>query len=154
MLLILMRHGKAEPKKSGISDFERELTEVSRLEVSLVAKLFPVKPSVIFTSPLKRAVQTAEEVSRVLEGVEIKVDWRLEPERASLSSLRDLDILSYSSAVVIGHAPSIEEIASSLIGGCRIKIIAGSALGLELDDIDLGKGLLKFFITPEIASRA
>jgi len=149
-----MRHGRAEPKKPGKSDFERELTDAGRLEVSLVARLFPIKPSIIFTSPLKRAVQTAEEISRSLGGTEVKIDWSLEPERASISSLRRLDLLKYGSAVVVGHAPSIEEIASSLIGGCRIKMPAGSALGLELDDLDLGMGLLKFFITPEVASRA
>lgn len=154
MFLILMRHGRSEPKKPGKSDFERELTDAGRLEVSLVARLFPIKPSIIFTSPLKRATQTAEEISRALGGAELRVNWALEPERASISSLRELNLLKYSSAVIVGHAPSIEEIASSLIGGCRIKMPAGSALGLEIDELDLGRGLLKFFITPEVASRA
>ena len=154
MLLILMRHGRAEPKRAGLSDFERGLTELGRLEVSLVTRLFPVKPLVIFTSPLRRAVETAEEVSRTLSGVEVRRDWGLEPERASLSSLREMNLMSYESAVIVGHAPSIEDIASTLIGGCRVKMPAGSALGLEVSSIDLGQGILKFFITPEVASRA
>ena len=151
MFLILMRHGKAFPKKPGTSDFDRNLTPAGRTDVTLVARLIPVKPSVIYTSPFKRAVETAKEVARVMGDIDIKVEWSLEPERASLTSLRDLQILKHKVALIVGHAPSLDNIASTLIGGCRIKMPAGSALGIELDEIDYGKGLLKFFITPEVA---
>jgi phosphohistidine phosphatase len=153
MLLVLMRHGKAEPKKSSLSDFDRRLTDVGKEDVALVARLLPVKPEIIFTSPLKRAVETAEIASRELGGVEVKVAWELEPERASLSSLRELNVLNYSSVLLVGHAPSLEELASTIIGGGRIKMPSASVAGIELSDVDLGRGVLKFLITPEIARK-
>ncbi len=148
-----MRHGKAEPKKPGMGDSERRLTEAGREDVALVARLIPVKPEIVFTSPFKRAVETAEIVSRELGGVEVRVVWELEPERASLSSLRELNLLECSSALLVGHAPSLEELTSTLIGGGRVKMSSGAAAGVELSDLDLGKGVLKFLITPEIARK-
>lgn len=154
MLLIIMRHGKAVPKKPGMSDFERTLTDEGKEDVELVANLFPKKPDIVFSSPLKRAVETAGIVAEVAGGTPVKESWVLEPEQASLTSLRELEVTKYEVAVVIGHAPSVEEIASVLIGGGRIKMPAGSAVGIETCEIDLGAGTLKFFITPEIARKA
>ncbi len=148
-----MRHGKAEPKKPGLSDFDRELTDEGRKDVEAVAKLIPVLPEVIYTSPLKRAVQTASIVSKVMGGVGVREAWLLEPEEASLSGLRDLSA-GVGSTLFVGHAPSVNELASALIGGGRIKMPAGSAVGIEASEIDLGGGTLKFFVTPEVARKA
>ncbi len=149
-LLAFMRHGKAEPKKPGVSDFERRLTEEGREDVKLVARALPFKPSVIYHSPLKRAVETAEIVSKVT-GAPMKEAWGLEPEQASLSSLRDLN--PPENAVLVGHAPSLTEIVSTLIGGGRLKLKAGGLAVLDVADLDLGRATLLLLITPDSARR-
>jgi len=121
-LLAFMRHGKAEPKKPGMADGERRLTPEGREDVKLVAKALPFKPSVIYHSPLRRAAETAEILSKEL-GVGAREAYALEPEQASLSSLRELN--PPDRAVLVGHAPSLPDIVSTLIGGGRVKLRAG-----------------------------
>ena len=150
MLLCFFRHGKAE-KTGDKPDFERELTPEGRLDVRLVAKLLPFKPTRIFTSPLKRAVQTASIIAE-LYGVKYEVFQELKPETARLSSILRLSLAD--GTVLVGHAPSIEEIISELIGGGHIKLKAGSAAVLEFDEnVEAGSGRLVLLITPETARR-
>ncbi len=148
--LVFMRHGKAEPKKPGVADAERRLTDEGRRGVEAVAKLIPFKPSIIFHSPLVRARETAEIIARVT-GAQVREARELEPEVASLSSIRDLN--PPDKAVLVGHAPSLNEIVSALIGGGRIKIRAGGMAVLSVEDLDLGKAVLLALIPPDIALR-
>ncbi|MEM0085435.1 MAG: histidine phosphatase family protein, partial [Zestosphaera sp.] len=66
MLIALMRHGEAEPKKPGVSDDERSLTQDGRLQVIKVASVLGLKPRYVVSSPLKRALETAEIVAGIL----------------------------------------------------------------------------------------
>ena len=65
MELVLMRHGKAEPRTDAKADFERELTSIGRKKVKQAARglaqcLYSGRDIMIWSSPLLRAVQTAE----------------------------------------------------------------------------------------------
>ena len=60
-----MRHGKAEPRSDAKPDFERELTSVGRKKVKQAAQglarcLYNDRNVQIWSSPVKRALQTAE----------------------------------------------------------------------------------------------
>lgn len=150
MRIIIFRHGEAEEKRPGISDEERRLTEKGRKDVECVAKVLPWKPSIIFTSPLIRAVETAKIVANI-HGLEVVVD-ALRPEKTSLEGVKELQLVD--GAVLVGHAPSIEKLVSELIGGGSIKLRAGSATGLEIKGVCRGCATLIFLITPDICSQA
>ena len=153
MIIVLIRHGKAEEKRPGVNDSERSLTEEGIKDVIYLSSLIPYTPEVIYSSPYKRAVETAEIIAKELGGVEVRPDWRLEPEAASVDSLREIGLDKYSTVFVVGHAPSIDEIGRYLIGGGNFRLPAGGALGIETKGLDYGKGLLRFLITPDVARK-
>jgi len=149
MIICFVRHGKAEEKKPGQSDEERRLTEEGRRGVELVARALPLeRVTRIYTSPLVRARESAEIVARV-RGGEIVVTDALHPSKASLEELKKLEIAE--GTVFIGHAPSIENIVSEIIGGGAIKMKAGAAACIDLGEksLDKGSGVLIALIPPQ-----
>lgn len=148
--LIIFRHGEAEEKKPGQRDEERKLTVKGRRDVEVIARVLPWKPSRVYTSPLLRAVETAKIIADIY-GIEVVVTEYLKPEQTCIENLSKLDIIDNS--VLVGHAPSIEKIVSDLIGGGNIKLKAGSAIGIELDNLCRGCGTLIFLLIPEALHR-
>src|SRR5579883_1178527 len=70
MQVLLLRHGIAEDGHAGQSDAERALTNEGRKKLRQVlqrAATAGVQPDLILSSPLKRALQTAEIAKRVLK---------------------------------------------------------------------------------------
>jgi len=148
MFLLVMRHGKAEPKKPELEDEKRKLTDEGRKDVEYVAKILPNKPSRILCSPMVRAKETAEIVAR-LHGVKYEVVQELLPENVSVDSLGKL--VKEENVLLIGHAPSVEEFVSELIGGGRVKMKAGAVAGLDVEEFKRGGAKLVYLITPQIA---
>lgn len=69
MELLLLRHGIAEDAGHGLSDAERALTREGKDKLHRVLKRAAdagVKPTLILSSPLKRARETAEIAAEVL----------------------------------------------------------------------------------------
>jgi phosphohistidine phosphatase len=121
MKLIFLRHGLAEGHFSfdQDADFERELTEEGMSRLNKTFKIFKkVQPSidVIFSSPLARAIQTAE------------IFWSYY-EDSDLEMMADLDILDDPRHLVeyisflpsdgcyafIGHDPHITKVVAALL---------------------------------------
>jgi phosphohistidine phosphatase len=121
MEILIMRHGEAVGAAPGLGDAGRFLTEkgrrVTRRVARWLAKKSKRRPVAIWTSPLVRAVQTAEIVAEIvgLDGEVVAC--------AELSPGRDPgDLLSLLSArsprgpiALIGHEPSLSVLASSLL---------------------------------------
>ncbi len=147
-MIAFVRHGKAEPRGSK-PDEERSLTSEGRREVEAIARIMPFKPSIIFTSPLKRAVETADIIAKV-HGVEYRIAEELSPATLCLESMKKISGLSDKS-VIVAHAPSIERVVSSLVGGGYIHLKAGGLAVVELEDIEAGAGRLELLIQPQIA---
>ena len=64
MELYLLRHGDAEPRGTLTSDAERALTAKGKRDVEAVAaqaKIGNVRPDVVLTSPMSRAIDTCHE---------------------------------------------------------------------------------------------
>ena len=150
MIVCFVRHGKAEEKKPGQSDEERRLTEEGRHDVELVSKMLPVaRGAKVYTSPLVRARESAEIIARVLGG-SIEILEALRPNTASLKALESIEISS--DAVFVGHAPSLENIVSDLIGGGAIKLKAGGAACVDIGDerrLKRGVGVLVLLVQPQ-----
>ena len=70
MRIYVLRHGIGEEASARTPDFKRELTEEGRKKLAAVLRLVRragVPPELVLSSPLVRAVQTAEMAREVLE---------------------------------------------------------------------------------------
>ena len=147
MKLVIVRHGEAEEKKPWIPDEDRRLTEKGRKDVECIAKLIPWRIEVVYTSPLKRAVETAEIIASIHKA-EVRVSDFLRPENVSIENISKLEFKEVTA--LVGHAPSIELLLRDLIGGGRIKLKAGAAAGIETESISKGSAVLIYILTPDI----
>ncbi len=114
MLVYLCRHAQAAP---GEPDELRPLTPEGEAQaVRLGAWLASASPAptVIVSSPLLRARQTASHVARAA-GAELRVDARLAPG-AGVAELRAVVEEFDGQAATIGHQPDCSEIAIALTG--------------------------------------
>lgn len=154
MLLSLMRHGEAEPKKPGVSDDERSLTQDGRVQVIKVARVLNLRPKYVISSPLKRALETAEIMAEIMGVGEVLQRSELLPEYFNLDSLRYLlDSVSLDdkdAVLLIGHSPSLEETIQELLGGFRIYLSPGTLVCLEVKYPDLSSSSLKLYLRPEL----
>lgn len=118
-MLVLVRHGKTERRTEDKDDYERELTEAGRrsLEATLpraLSILEDMNDIYIWSSPAKRALQTAQVVARALETSDIY-------EHSSLYG-HDIEAFLHEVAchdgciVAVGHNPFLEELFERLTG--------------------------------------
>ncbi len=152
MLLLLIRHGHAVDDAPGLGDTGRWLTEKGRTTTHRVArrvrKLKKLRPATIWTSPLVRAVQTAEIIAAVIETEgEVKAVAELSPGRDPV------DLVALLSAVpapgplaLIGHEPSLSQILRVLVGETGIDSIKKS--GLVAVEWEEGKGTIVLALDP------
>ena len=149
---MFMRHGKAVSKEeAGGIDEDRWLSSEGRKQVEEVAKLLPQKPSRIYTSPLRRAVETAEIVSKIHGGIEIVKTEILKPGAFICRGLARFD--PEPGSILIGHSPNIEEVVSCIVCGGRIKLAAGAVAVVEVRELEYCKGVLVEIIHPRIAEK-
>jgi len=144
MLLALMRHGKAEPKGEKPDEL-RSLTSEGFRDVESVAGLLPFKPSIVYSSPYRRAIQTAEVVASRY-GVKVSIVEELKPGVFTVDSLRKINVRDR--ALLVGHAPSIELVLSSLIGGGSVKMKASSIAIIEVEELDYSMATLIALLIP------
>jgi phosphohistidine phosphatase len=114
MLLFLVRHAHAE---KGDPDDSRQLSERGREEARAVARQLAgheTPPAVVFTSPLLRARQTAEQIAQAA-GAELRVDERIAPGLTADLLRTALDD-EQGPVAVVGHQPDFSEIAFELTG--------------------------------------
>ena len=147
MKLVIIRHGKAEEPRPGVSDEERRLTDEGRKDVECVARTLPWRVEIVCSSPLKRAVETAEILMSV-HGSELRIIDELRPKVIPLDTIARLEMRSVTA--LVGHAPYIEQLLQELIGGGNVRLSPGAAAGIETETIEKGKGVLVYLITPEI----
>ena len=120
MIVVLMRHAHAIEGAPGLADADRWLSgkgrKVARKMAAWLAKP-KRRPHAIWTSPLVRAVQTAEILAGACELIEeVSVSGELSPERDPGDLLRVLAAHQGPSPIVlVGHEPSLSLIATSLL---------------------------------------
>ena len=108
-----MRHSIAEPTVS--TDFLRNLTPEGIERATRVSRHLQglqERPSAVIHSPLVRSRQTAEIVSKGLEGVPL-IELE-EVIRADEGLLRMLAAGQWKAPLVVGHNPGISALASQL----------------------------------------
>jgi phosphohistidine phosphatase len=152
MKLYLLRHGKADwPDWTG-PDSDRPLTEEGAEDARLVAaglKHLKVEPVAVLSSPLPRALQTAEIAAKAL-GVPVSQLSELSPgfDRRKLTPLiesRTGDVM------LVGHEPDFSRLVRSLTGG-RVKLSRGAIACIDVGD-DLTGSRLLWLLPPKVVIR-
>ncbi len=152
MKLYFLRHGEADwPNWTG-SDDERPLTDAGKKELRRVAKFLTqigVAPSVILSSPLLRAVQTAE-IAQKQVGGELVTDEAL----ASGATARGVRALlkkhGAEEVMLVGHEPDFSALVHAFTGG-TVKMAKAGVARVDLDDN--GKGRLIWLLPPKVTAR-
>jgi phosphohistidine phosphatase len=121
--LYVMRHGPAEDHAESGADSDRALTAAGRERVRAVAKLLvdsEETPLTIVTSPLVRAVQTAEIVAMVTRlgerdgSVEVRRD--IAPGGNALRLVLQLASDERRRVMLVGHEPDLSGLVAALVG--------------------------------------
>jgi phosphohistidine phosphatase len=154
MQLYFLRHGEADWPGWTKPDDERPLTDFGKKEVRQVAKFLnrlKVNPGLIVTSPLPRALQTAEVAAEQLK-TKLRQDEALEPG-FGISELRTV-LKRHRSKVLmlVGHEPDFSSVISAL-SGASLKL---SKAGVALVDIDqeAQEGRLLWLFPPKFSRKA
>jgi phosphohistidine phosphatase len=143
MILYVLRHGEAVERSDGGSDEWRYLTEEGRADINKVMERVANhghKPRLILSSPLVRAVQTAEiAAQRACRKNRTIVTELLQPGSDRDELLRH--ILEHKDAkrvMVVGHEPLLGSLVAALLDSPNpIALKKGSCIALELDiDMD------------------
>ncbi len=135
MILYLLRHGKADwPEWAGPDD-ERPLTREGIEEMRVVAaalKRLKVAPDFILSSPLLRALQTADIAAK-----ELGIALERSPELAPGFDRRKCDTLVASrpkgDVMMVGHEPDFSGLIRALTGG-RVKFGKAAVGAIELSE--------------------
>ncbi len=164
MKLYIVRHAIAIPRGTpGIEDDDRPLTEegaecMGRAAAAMAALGWI--PEIVLSSPLPRARKTAEILLEALgKSAELEITPALAPSGAREHLYRA--IRSYykkcDSLTIVGHQPSLGEIAGEICRGAPagfIEIKKGGACAIELESArNLPRGRLTALLTPSILRR-
>ena len=121
MEIVFMRHANAlSAREAGVhSDGERPLSENGVREAREAAEELAgrgFRPSAIVTSPLRRAMQTAQQAAAVFPGTDIRPEPGLasasDPAELAKSLIRD----AAGPILVVGHHPAIGLMAAPFLG--------------------------------------
>ena len=159
MQLYLLRHGIAEDRASTGRDADRRLTDEGRDKLRRVlerAHSVGVRPSLILSSPLRRALETAEIAGRELsyEGKIIRTP-ALAPE-SSPQNIWDAvrDYRDESAVLLAGHEPLFSATVAYLLGSTREMVHFRKGALVSIDVQTLGAvpaGVLEWMLTAKLA---
>lgn len=159
MLVYLVRHGIAEENASTGSDADRELTGEGRRKLRQVlasARDAGEEVSLIISSPLKRAIQTADVAKNVLKckGEILRTRALLPDARVEDAWQEIRDHRDGAAIMLVGHNPLFSELAPYLLGcrDIRIDFKKGGVLCIDFDHFGTHpRGVLRWYLTPKLA---
>lgn len=153
MKLYFLRHGEADWPHWNQPDDERPLTKKGRKEMEQVAKfLCELEPkiSLILSSPLPRALQTAQIVADRLS-LEVKAELTL-GKGFDLPTLRVLLKRTGNSALMfVGHEPDFSGVIRKLTGG-SVKMAKAGVARVDLNNPE-SDGTLVWLVPPKFAKQ-
>ena len=160
MQIYLLRHGIAEDAADGQSDSERALIPEGRKKLRNVlraAHVAGVAPALILTSPLKRAVQTAQLASEILEYKgDLLRTKALEPGAHPRMVWEEIRVHKDQPAVLLaGHEPLFSSLTAFLLGcpDLQVEFKKGALACVSIDRFGAEPhGALNWMITPKLAS--
>ncbi|HLA42598.1 MAG TPA: histidine phosphatase family protein [Aggregatilineales bacterium] len=153
MQLYFLRHAIAQDRAPGLRDFDRELVPIGAEKTEKLAHRlddYGVRPVVIYTSPLKRAVQTAQIISN-FAGIHLEVfeDLGFGFGGRELQSLVDRHNED-EEIMLVGHEPSFSQTISYIIGGGNITMKKGGLARVDLYSQHPLHGTLVWLLSPKV----
>ena len=156
MILYFLRHGDAgDPRPH--DDDARELTAKgeSRLrDGAWTWRRLKVRPQVVLSSPLPRALRTAELLVEGIEsGAEVIVDDRLRPGATwSDLSAAMADHRQAERVLFVGHDPDLSGAVETLTGAASVRLRKGGLACVELTEgtAEAGDGELAWLVDPDL----
>lgn len=152
MIIYLVQHAKAkaigEDPKRGISDEGRREIEAT----ARIAGVLGTRPSLIFHSGKKRALETAEVLAEHLNPfIKLTVTDELTPEDDP-EIWRDRLKKTHEEVVLVGHLPHLKRLASLLLcGNAEKEIITFKNAAMVALEYTRGEGWsVIWIITPEM----
>ena len=156
MQIYLLRHGIAEDAKPGRPDSERPLTSEGRDKLRRVlkrARTADLDPSLILSSPYRRALETAAVAAEVLgyKG-EIVRTGALVPESSPEDSWEEIRSRKDERAILLAsHEPLMSSLAAFLLDSPALQVDMKKAALVRIDCDRFGpkpSGVLKWMLTP------
>jgi phosphohistidine phosphatase len=146
MKLYVTRHGPAEDGAASGLDGDRALSEAGRKRVRSVAKTLAdldEAPLNLVSSPLVRAVQTAEIIAIVTRlderGGSLEIRRELSPGGDWGAFVRALPASGRKRVMLVGHEPDLSEVVASLLGTFDRPFEKAMVVGLHLRPADPGQ---------------
>ena len=159
MQIYILRHGIAKAAGPRVQDFKRELTKEGRKKLERVLKAARrggVRPGLVVSSRLVRAVQTAEMARKILKvKAAIHETRALVPGSAPQQVWEELRGLKDAESVLLaGHEPMLSSLAAWLLGApdVQIHMTKAAMVCIEIEQLrGEPRGLLRWMITPKLA---
>jgi len=158
--IYILRHGIAEESSRGGSDAARALTVEGKEKLRTVLELARgagVRPSVILTSPLKRALQTAEIAAAILNVKrELVTTNALAPMSTPQRVWNEIRAQHADRVLVAGHEPLLSQLVGFLLSCPALQLDLKKSALVSLDVAtgeSVPNGVLKWLLTPKLAGR-
>ena len=159
MEIYLLRHGIAEDARAGEPDSDRSLTAEGKKKLRSVLRVAAeagVQPSLILTSPYRRALQTAQLAAEIFKYQGDLLRTRsLEPSSRPDAVWEEIRVHKDKPQILLaGHEPLFSGLTAFLIGcsDFQIDFKKGGLACVEVDKFaSAPKGVLKWYITPKLA---
>ena len=158
MQIYLLRHGIADDAKPGHPDSERALTDEGRDKLRRVlkrARTADLDPSLILSSPYRRAVETAAVAAEVLayQG-EIVRTRALVPEASPFDMWEEIRRRKDERSILLAsHEPLMSSMAAFLLDSPALQVDMKKGAMVRIDCDRFGpkaSGLLKWMLTPGV----
>jgi phosphohistidine phosphatase len=158
--IYILRHGIAEEAARGGSDGARALTAEGKQKLRTVlerARDAGVRPSIILTSPLKRALETAEMAAAVLDVKrELVTTNALSPLSTPQRVWNEIRAQRTDRVLIAGHEPLLSQVVGFLLKcpALQLDLKKGALVSLSVETRESGPlGTLKWVLTPKLAGR-
>lgn len=153
MRIYFLRHGLADWPDWEKPDDERPLTKKGKKQTRRVAKMLcrlNVSPAIILTSPLPRALETAE-----IAGQQLCCKVREDPalgkgfNPAKLSKMMKRN--KVRELMIVGHEPDFSAVIRALSGG-GVKLAKAGVARIDVEE-NGGTGKLVWLLSPKLAKQ-
>jgi phosphohistidine phosphatase len=153
VILYFLRHGKAGEARA-VDDDARELTAKGEAELTAAAPLWQrlnLRPEVVLSSPLPRALRTAELLCAAVGGTPL-VDDRLRPGADWGDMARAMAEHPEARRVMfVGHEPDFSRAIGLLTGAASVRMRKGGLACLEFYGVpEPGTGEVAWLLDPDL----
>jgi len=157
MEIYILRHAIAEESGAGVPDAERALTGAGREKLRRVlerAREAGVAPSLILTSPYRRARETAQMAGQLLDCQKIVETDVLIPDSTPVDVWEAIRARRREDALLLaGHEPLLGMTVGYLLGAPALHVDLKKAALVRIDQESFTgapRGILKWMLTPRL----